>query len=345
MKLAAARVAAFLRSPDPKARFVLLHGEDRGLVHERALQLARTVVEDPSDPFRVAELTPEDVRADPARLMDELQQLSLLGGRRVVFLRMEGEDISARLQPVLDAPPAGDTLLIVEAGELSSRSPVRRAFEAADAAVAIPCYADNEASVAALIEQTFAPLKIALETAARDFLLAHLGSDRLVTRTELDKLALYALGKTTITLDDAIAAVGDSAALSVEAIAFAAAAGDGAALDRHIGRAFREGQSTVAVLRACLRHFHRLHLAAGYMQQGRSAGEAIKSLRPPVIFLQEEDFLRQLRIWSAERLRAALALLAEAERDCKSTGIPDEAACHRALMRIALAAHRAPART
>ena len=340
MKLAASRVGAFLRAPDPKIRFILLHGEDRGLVRERAQQLARIAVEDPNDPFRVAQLTPEDVRGDAARVRDELQQMSLMGGRRVVFLRMEGEDLSARLEPVLETPPAGDALLIVEAGELSARSPVRKAFEAAATAVAIACYGDDEDSVSALIDQTFAPLKVTIAPEARDFLLANLGSDRMVTRTELEKLALYARGKSDITLDDAIAAVGDSGALSVEAIALAAAEGGGGALDRHIARAFREGQSPIAVLRACLRHFHRLHLAAGHVQQGRSPDDAMKALRPPVIFLHADSFRRQLRLWTAERLRAALALLAEAERDCKSTGIPDEAACHRALMRIALAARR-----
>ena len=34
----------------------------------------------------------------------------------------------------------------------------------------------------------------------------------------------------------------------------------------------------------------------------------------------------------------AMALLGEAERDCKSTGLPDEAICHRALIRLAMAA-------
>ena len=345
MKLSASRVAAFLRAPAPEIRFILLHGDDRGLVRERAQQLARSVVEDPTDPFRVAELTADDVRTDPARVRDELQQMSLMGGRRVVFLRMEGEDISARLAPVLETPPAGDTLLIVEAAGLSARSPVRKAFEGAEGAVAIACYGDDEAAVAGLIDQTFAPLKIAVDPAARDFLLAHLGSDRMVTRSELDKLSLYVQGQRTMTLEDAIAAVGDSGALSLEAIAFAAADGSGTALDQHIARAFREGETPIGILRSCLRHFHRLHLAAGYVRDGRSADEAMKALRPPVIFIQEDSIRRQLRLWSPERLRAALALLSEAERDCKSTGIPDEAACHRALMRIALAARRAPART
>jgi DNA polymerase-3 subunit delta len=341
VKLSGSRIGAFLRAPDPKLRLVLIHGSDRGLVRERAANLARTVVDDLGDAFRVTELTVEDVRSDGARIADELSQISFLGGRRVVFVRMDGEDISARLQHILDTPPPGDALLIVEAGELSARSPVRKAFEASSNAVAIPCYGDDDQNVGALIDATFAEAAMSVDRAAREFLVAHLGSDRMVTRSELDKLALYALGQQRITLDDAIAAVGDSGALSLDDIAFAAGEGNGPALDKNMERALREGEGPIAILRATLRHFHRLHLALGHMQQGRSPDDAMKALRPPVIFLHEDNFRRQLRLWNVDRARAALALISEAERDCKSTGVPDEAVCHRALMRICLAARRA----
>jgi DNA polymerase III subunit delta len=341
VKLNTNQANAFLRAPDAKIHFILLYGPDDGLVRERAVQIARTAVEDLSDPFRVAELTVEDVRSDAARLRDEMQQMSLMGGRRVVFLRMAGEDISTHLEPLLETPPPGDSLFIVEAGDLAARSAVRKVFEAADTAVAIGCYGDDERRVSSLIDETFAPLKIAVEPAARDFLIAHLGADRQVSRSELEKLALYAQGNGKVTLDDAIASVGDSGALSLDAVAAAVAEGNGAQLERQVARAFREGQGPIVVLRACLRHFHRLHLAAGTMRTGRSADEAMRALRPPLFGPQQDSFRRQLQLWSAERLRAALSLLAEAERDCKSTGIPDEATCHRALMRIALAARRA----
>ncbi len=340
MKLAGARIGAFLRAPDPKIRLILIYGGDRGLVHERARDLGRTAVENLSDPFRVTELTADDVRGDGARVSDELAQISFVGGRRVVFLRMDAEDISKHLQPVLDTPPPGDSLLIVEAGELSARAPVRKAFEASANAAAIACYADDDQHVGALIDATFADGKIAVDRDAREFLIGHLGSDRMVTRSELDKLALYVRGRDRVTLNDAIAAIGDSGALSLDAIAFAAAEGNGAALDKSIERALREGEGPIAVLRAALRHFHRLHLAMGHMQRGRSPDDAMKALRPPVIFLHEDSFVRQLRLWNVERLRSALALISEAERDCKSTGMPDEAVCHRALMRICLAAKR-----
>ena len=39
MKLKAAQVETFLRSPDAKAQLILIYGEDEGLVRERAVRL------------------------------------------------------------------------------------------------------------------------------------------------------------------------------------------------------------------------------------------------------------------------------------------------------------------
>ena len=57
MKVPPRQVDAFCRKPDAAVRVVLVYGADAGMVRERADLLARSAVEDLSDPFRVAELT------------------------------------------------------------------------------------------------------------------------------------------------------------------------------------------------------------------------------------------------------------------------------------------------
>src|SRR5437660_5231916 len=94
MKLPPSRVAAFLQQPDPDIRAVLLYGPDDGLVRERAGTIARTVCADLTDPFRVADLSPATLAADPARLADEAAQLSLTGGQRVVRVRGAGDALA-----------------------------------------------------------------------------------------------------------------------------------------------------------------------------------------------------------------------------------------------------------
>jgi DNA polymerase-3 subunit delta len=336
MKVPAARVDRFLDRLDASVRILLLYGPDAGLVRERAERVVRTVVGDLADPFRVAEFRAEVLRSDPARLRDEASALALMGGRRVIRLRDAGDPVAEAVADVLEHV-SGDSLVVIEAGELPARSRLRRLCEEHAAAAALPCYPDEAGLLSEFIRETLSGLGVAATSEAVDYLATVLGADRMVSRSELEKLALYAGPDEEVTLEDAIACVGDSGESTMEDVAFASAAGDGAALRRALGRAYAEGTSPIAVLRTTLRHFDRLHFAAALMAQGASAEEAMRALRPPVFFKREAAFRAQLRAWGRKDLGKALAELQEAEVACKSTGVPAESVCGQVLASIARA--------
>jgi DNA polymerase III subunit delta len=334
VRLPPARVAAFLHRPDPAIRAVLLYGPDAGLVRERAEALARGVCPDLRDPFRVADLAASTLASDPARLADEAAQIGLMGGRRVVRVREAGDALASLFVRFLkDAP--GDALVVVEAGDLPGRSALRRAFDEAPPAAAIGCYPDTARDLAAVIRETCAAHRIAVSRDATDFLVAHLGGDRLLTRAELDKLTLYAGDGGHIDLDDARAVIADSAALSLDDALLAAAEGDAAALDRALARVFQEGESPVSVIRALLRHLQRLHMLAARIAAGASPDEAIRNARPPIFFKEQDSWRRQLQRWSEARLRGMLERVGEAEFRMKQTGLPAETICREALFALA----------
>jgi DNA polymerase-3 subunit delta len=334
MKLAPARVDAFLRRPDPDVRAVLFYGQDAGLVRERADILARTVVPELHDPFRVAELSAAALAGDPARLADEAAQLALMGGRRVVRVRDAGDAHATVLAGFL-AAPAGEALVVVEAGDLGGRSSLRRAFDDCPRAATVGCYPDAARDLAAVIRETLAARRIAASRDAIEFLAQNLGGDRLLTRSELEKLSLYAGDGGRVELDDARAAIADTAALALDDAVLAAADGDAAALDRALGRVFQEGESAVTVIRALLRHLYRLHTLAARVAVGASPDEAIRAARPPIFFKQQDHFRRQLARWSEAELRRRLDALTAAEILMKTTGVPAETICRAAMFSLA----------
>ena len=337
MKLTSSRIPGFvsgyIAKPDPKLRAILVYGPDGGLVRERAESLGKAVAPDLDDPFRVMTLPGSALASDAARLNDEMAALSFTGGRRLVRVKDAGDALGALFASLLDDPPAGDSVAVVEAGDLAGRSALRRAFEGAKNAVAVPCYADGATELAELVNSVLASHKIAAAADAREYLVSRLGSDRGLSRAELEKLALYAGEGGRIGLEDAIACVGDSAALSVDDAIFAAAEGDAPALERALQRAFQEGESAVGIVKAAMRHFEKLHLAGARIAGGMPADTALESLR--IFFKHRDRFLGELRQWPPRRAAMALAVLLDAERQCKRTGFPDRTICSDALLRLA----------
>jgi DNA polymerase-3 subunit delta len=314
MKIATREIRAFLAAPPPTVRAVLVYGPDGGLVRERARLLAATVVDDPGDPFRVAQLGAADLKSDPARVHDEAASVSMTGGRRVVQVRADGETLPPGPFESLLADPAADALVVVEAGDLPPKAPLRKLFEGADEAAALPCYGDEGETLADVVRETLAEGGLTVSGDALRYLCDHLGDDRMVTRGELEKIVLYKSG---------------------------AGEGDMAALDRALARLYQQGATPVAALRAAQRHLQRLHLAAALVEDGQSPDQAVGALRPPPFFKVRPRLVHQLRLWSRKRLAQALDMLFEAEAACKRTGAPAEAICGRALFMLATAAARA----
>jgi len=336
VKIPAGRAVGSCRKPQAGVVAVLVYGPDRGLVQERAESLARTVVDDLRDPFRVSELTGKTVAGDPALLADEAAAQALTGGRRVVRVRDAGNDAANAAAAWLEVA-AGDSLVVVEAGALGPSSRLRKLFEAADNAAAVACYADDAASLEGVIDESLAGYGLRATPGARSALLARLGSDRKLSRAEIDKLALY-VGEGAAEVDEGAveAVVGDSASVTLDDLADAVAGGDHAGVGRSLARLHLDGVHPVGALRAVERHFQRLHRVAA----SPDAESALARLRPPVFFKRKSAFTAQLRRWPAATLAAALELLLQAEIDCKSTGLPAEAICGQALTRLTAAANR-----
>jgi DNA polymerase-3 subunit delta len=339
MKLASSRIAAFLQRPDPEIRAVLLYGPDEGLVRERAGIIARSICPDLKDPFRVADLSAVTLAADPARLADEAAQLSFTGGRRVVRVRGIGDSL-AKLFAEFLATTSGDALTVAESGDLNARSALRRAFEAAPTGAAIACYPDTARDLAAVVRETLATHRVTASRDAGQFLVEHLGSDRQLTRSELEKLALYAGEGGRVELEDARLSISDSAALELDDAVMAAAEGDAPKVERVLGRVFQEGESPVSIVRALLRHLQRLHILAARVTAGQPIDGVIRSARPPIFFKQEDSFRRQLAVWSETRLRPQLDRVARAELDIKTTGYPAETICREVMLGVAQEARR-----
>lgn len=321
-----------------------MYGPDRGLVGERAARLARVVVPDPKDAFRVAALSADTLLSNPARLHDEAAQLSLMGGRRLVHVTDAGDAVGTLFARYLGDPPAGDGFVIVEGGDLKPRSSLRRAFESAKNAAAIACYLDGPREIEALVREVARAHRITVAPDALSYLVSSLGGDRALSRQELEKLALYAGDGGKVAFDDAAALIGDSADLSLDDAILAAAEGNPSACERALTRALAEGEAPIRILRAAQRHFTQLHRSASRLDDGANADEAIAVIRPPLFFKLKDSFKRQLGLWPARRAASVLIALVEAERLAKSSGMPGETICRAALLRIARGAMQVSAR-
>ena len=348
MKVTGARQERFLQSPPHDLLGALLFGPDRGLVKDRAARLIQTLAPDVDPAFGVTVLTADDLVQDPARLRDELSAMSLLGGTRLVRLRLDHERSGASIAKIIKSidvePETVEAKLVVEAGDLTPRSAVRKAAEAAKRVAAIGCYPAGLRDRRRMVEDTLRDIGINASPDALDLWVPLLEGDHALAASEVEKMALFkGYGRepgATVTVEDVRALAAGAQGASINPIIQDAMSGRVDSLDARFRRAVESKISPVGIHFALQRHILRLCEAAARMEGGDSAEAAMRALRPPVFRMAEDAFRAQLSRWSPRALRSALSQCQAVERQLKSTGAPAEALTERLLFGLARFAGR-----
>ncbi len=333
MKLAAAAARRFSERPDLSCGAALLHGPNRGLIGQASAAIVKAATGGDADPYAVTRLTDDDLKTDKAALMDALCAQSLLGDARLVRVRLDTEAASPLVVEALKALEGGlqGAFLLVESYNTASSSALVKAFEGAAKALSLAFYDDAAADLDAFAADQFKALKTEVSAEAIRALRDAASADRAQLSREIEKLATYAhgLGR-PLSADDVDLLIGDSATSALDLAARLAADGQGPAAVEALER--MEGGSAIAALKILERRLLRLAEARTLADQGMGPQAAIKALKPPVFWKDQDVMADQLRAWSPGRLTSALDAVWRSEMACKRAGAAQDllvARCYR----------------
>jgi DNA polymerase-3 subunit delta len=330
---------AYVSRPDPSRPVVLVYGPDAGLVHERAQTLVRAFVDDPSDSFSLIRIDGDDLSGNPFRLVEEANTIPMFGGRRAIWVRAGGRNITPSVEAVI-AAPSPDCRVVIEAGDLRKNAPLRSLCESAKNAAAIGCYSDGERDIERLIEDELKKAGLTIAPEARAALVPFLGGDRQASRNELQKLALYVHGRDRVTVDDIMAVVADASAVALENVVDAAFAGKPSEVETQYAKARGEGMHPGVIVSAALRHLSSLHRMRIAVEEGQSATGVVEGARPPIHFRRKSAVDTALRAWNTSRLLDAMSSLSDALLETRLKPHLADAIAQRSMMTLATAARR-----
>ena len=337
--LKTAQIESFIAKPDPGKPIVLVFGPDAGLVRERVEALIKSAVDDINDPFALARLDGDALSSEPQRLLEEAHTAPLFGGRRAVWVKAGSRNIAASVEALAASPPGRDCRVVIEAGDLKRSAPLRAVCERAAVAAAIPCYVDGERDLGRLIDEEMRAAGLTIAPDARTMLISLVGGDRLASRNEIRKLALYAHGKTRVEADDILAVIADASALAFDGVVDAAFSGRKDDVETQFAKARGAGTHPDVILGSALRQAFALHRLRMDIEAGTSIDDAWAGMRQH--FSREKSIKAALSAWTSARLERVIAQLAEAKLNMRMdrTGLA-EAIASRALLQIATGARR-----
>ena len=291
-------------------RAVLIYGPDAGQVDEYCDLAISTLGIEKDNLFA---LDSDDLREKQDALFAEACSPSMFGGQKMVLISNAGDSCAKSVEELVSHSGLCATV-VVAGGDLRAGGGLRTLFEGADNMAALACYTDDARTLANLIRNELSAASgIAQITPdAMVYMTTHLGGDRGITHSFLNKIALYVHDKRIVELSDVEKCLPDTGAADMDDFLFSLTAGHIQQTMMALDRLFYDNKEPNMLVRMLDMHFKRLQTAV------------VDGHLPRLFWKVEEKFKQAMRIWSDAEITAVLIRLNELERQLRTTGMPAE---------------------
>ena len=301
----AASAQNFLASPPHAVRGFLFYGSDSLQISARAETLAAVLAKKAGPDAELIRLHDTDAAAVPDRIATELKTGSLFGGTKIVWLTsLPAKAHSAVLEAV--ATPIEGAFLVAQAPDLKKSHKVVQAFEGAAYLASVPCYGEDRDSLIAGIREHVSSFGCEIDADAAALVAARCDFSALLARSEAEKLITYAGPAPRITAADVDDCLIDQQTSSLSEITDHALEGEGRKAILAFERFMAVEQNVTPVFVVLSSALLRLYALRTAVDGGTPVMQAIRELKPPVFFKQQDGLAGQVRKWSAHALSAVL---------------------------------------
>lgn len=318
MKANRAQLEKALKAP-AETRFFLLYGPDDSGSRAFVKMLASAA----GPQSERVDIGGAELKADPARLVDEAASISLFGGARYIVVEPAGDEVLAAVEALVQAPAAGNPVAIV-AGALKPASRLLKLALADPSALAFASYVPEGRDADRLVTEMAREHGLGMRPDTARRIADAAGGNRAIIAQELAKFALFvdaAPERPQQIEDDVIEAVGAASEEGdLSRLVDSVGSGNSAMLQAELLRLSSEGIEGIPLIRAVLRRMTLLSRLRAEVERGNSVSTVMASQGKAIFWKEKDAVALQLSRWRSDLLAKCMGRLLESERQVKASG-------------------------
>ena len=289
-------------------KFILIHGQDRGKVNEKSLEIIKKLHLLHKNSIEIINFDPEEFYKSENYFYDLIYQKSFFSKLTLVRINHDLFKTEKDLYKVLENLDINKAnFIIIESKYLLKTSPILKLFKKIHSYALIACYQETNVKQSIL---NYAKLySLDLDDYFVSFLTEKFGNDTLITKNEMQKLALYSNGEKInySTISDAI---GDNSLITLNELTDSLGIEKKNVINHLYEKTLNLGLNYIIYLRSTSRHL-RLILDA----KSNNLVNA-KDIKPLIHFSRHIKINKQLKTISVSQLKRYLVQIYELELLC-----------------------------
>ena len=310
----------------------LVYGQNKGLVREKSQTIINSYKNDETE---IIKCENDELMSEPEKLSNEFNTFSLTEKKKILHVLNTKDNLTEIITNTVIDDQDLINLIVFESGKLPPGSKLRKLFEKEKHLGILACYFDTEQDVRGLIEKTFKKEDMLISRDISLLIAKHLGNERHIIKSELEKIILYLKDKKEFEAEDILKCLSQNEDFGFDDLNYNLCDGNIVKLDKIIKQLYLDGINPVALLRSANKHFEKILFVNQKIDSGMKLNESVSQLKPPIFFLYINQFKNHVKKWKTTLCYKAIERIMETEEICKLNSKISKIVCWRTLRIIA----------
>ena len=294
-------------------RSFLIFGNDQGLIRQKSNYILNEIKKMVPNNIEILEYSDQVHDSIEEFLYEKVYQKSMFNEISVLKIFLESAKINKNIIDFFNTINyEKSNIIIVETGMLRTDSALVKLFKAdTNRLLAIGCYnsSGDSRNIESSIRNFAAQYNLSLDMESVLYLADNLGNDSMVTKKEIEKLAIFANGK-DLKKTDLVNFASDNSYLAINMICDSIYIQNLPNILKLTEKAI-ENNNYIVIIRALMSHFSML------LYSKVLGISDVKQIKPFLHFSRHSNVKKQLKIIPIDRLKIILMSLNKLELDCK----------------------------
>ena len=282
---------------------------------------------DEDNPFLVSKIDGNELKENPTILSDNLATITMFGEKRVILLNLLYTTITQTIEKLInDNTTQGDNdfLLIIKAGNLSSKSNFIKFLQTSSNCILVPCYDEELDKIKTKINELFNEYNLVFSNDFMSNFYNKFSTNSLVNQNEFEKLENFIFENRDISESLLLSFMANNEDINDKKIIDLCLSGKPKEALLYFNNIYDNSVSNIGIVRQFGNQLKLIEKLILLNKKGLSLRDAMNKIKPPIFFKNIPTVTAQCKIWSLKKVAATQKNLIKLEINCKTSTYPEK---------------------